>query len=57
MGKIIADRGELNVLEVKKFFERHVIKLVLTKDYNPIGNAKSEHGHHPIQKIYCAKKG
>ncbi|GGS27715.1 hypothetical protein GCM10010252_77810 [Streptomyces aureoverticillatus] len=50
VGKITADRGELNAQEVRKFFERCGVKLSLITAYNPEGNVKSERGHLPIVK-------
>ena len=50
VGKITADRGELDVREAKEFFLRMGIKLGLTTTYNPKGNGKSERGHLPIAK-------
>lgn len=50
VGKITADRGELDAGEAKEFFLRMGIKLGLTTAYNPEGNGKSERGHPPIVK-------
>lgn len=50
VGKITADRGELDAREAREFFERMGIKLALTTAYNPEGNGKSERGHAPIVK-------
>ncbi|KAL3695519.1 hypothetical protein R1sor_009595 [Riccia sorocarpa] len=50
VGKITADRGELDTHEAKEFFQRYGVKLSLTTAYNPEGNAKSERGHPPIVK-------
>ena len=45
VGKIVADRGELDVEEVKELFERLGVKLSLTTAYNPKANGKVERGH------------
>ena len=50
IGKITADRGELDADEAREFFSRIGIKLALTCAYNPEGNGKSERGHPPIIK-------
>ena len=50
VGKITADRGELDAAEAREFFSRLGIKLSLTTAYNPEGNGKSERGHPPIIK-------
>ncbi|GGV52721.1 hypothetical protein GCM10010495_82100 [Kitasatospora herbaricolor] len=50
VGKIIADCGELNAQEVRKFFERCGVKLLLITVYNPEGNVKRERGYLPIVK-------
>ena len=50
VGKITADRGELDAKEAREFFDRMGIKLALTMAYNPEGNGKSERGHAPIVK-------
>ena len=50
VGKITADRGELDAKEAREFFSRLGIKLSLTTAYNPEGNGKSERGHPPIIK-------
>ena len=50
IGKITADRGELDADEAREFFSRLGIKLALTTAYNPEGNGKSERGHQPIVK-------
>ena len=47
VGKITADRGELDAEEAREFFSRIGIKLALTCAYNPEGNGKSERGHPP----------
>ena len=50
VGKIIADRGELDSDEAKEFFSRIGVKLSLTTAYNPEANGKVERGHSPIVK-------
>jgi hypothetical protein len=50
VGKIIADRGELDANEAKEFFSRMGVKLSLTTAYNPEANGKVERGHGPIVK-------
>ena len=50
VGKIIADRGELDSEEAKAFFSRIGVKLSLTTAYNPEANGKIERGHSPIVK-------
>ncbi|KAL3676828.1 hypothetical protein R1sor_026776 [Riccia sorocarpa] len=50
VGRITADRGELDTYEAKEFFQGYGVKLSLTTAYNPEGNAKSERGHPPIVK-------
>ena len=50
MGKITADRGELDAKAAREFFGNLGIKLALTSAYNPEGNGKSERGHAPIVK-------
>jgi hypothetical protein len=48
IGRIRADRGELNADEAKIFFRRYGIELKLTTAMNPQANGKSERGHPPI---------
>ena len=48
IGRMRADRGELDAAEARSFFERHGVKLRLTTAYNPEANGKSERGHPPI---------
>ena len=48
VGKIVANRGELNAHEATKLFERLGVKVSLTTPYNPEANGKIEHGHGPI---------
>jgi hypothetical protein len=43
-----ADRGELDVVEARNFFERHGVRLRLIIAYNPEANGKSKRGHPPI---------
>ena len=50
IGKIVADRGELNSEEAKQFFTKLGIQLSLTTAYNPEANGKAERGHSPIVK-------
>ena len=50
VGKIVADRGELNAHEATELFERLGVKLSLTTAYNPEANGKIERGHGPIVK-------
>ena len=50
IGKIVADRGELDANEAREFFSRMGIKLSLTTTYNPEANGKVERGHGPIVK-------
>ena len=50
VGKIIADRGELDAQEIEELFDRLGVKLSLTTAYNPEANKKLEHGHGPIVK-------
>jgi hypothetical protein len=48
VGKIIADRGELDSQEARDFFSHLGIKLSLTTTYNLEANGKVEQGHSPI---------
>lgn len=48
IGRMRADRGELDAEEARQFFDRHGVKLRLTTAYNPEANGKSERGHPPI---------
>ena len=50
VGKIIADRGELDAQEAKELFNRLGVKLSFTMAYNPEANGKVERGHGPIVK-------
>ena len=42
LGKIVADRGDLDAEEAEDLFDRLGIKLSLTKAYNPESNGKIE---------------
>jgi hypothetical protein len=55
VGKIVADRGELDANETKECFARMGIKLSLTTAYNPEANEKVERGHSPIVKANLVK--
>ena len=48
IGRMRADRGELDAAEAREFFKRYGVKLRLTTAYNPEANGKSERGHPPI---------
>jgi hypothetical protein len=50
IGKIVADRGELDAQEAEELFDRLRVKLSLTTAYNPEANGKVERGHGPIVK-------
>ena len=50
VGKIVADRGELDAEEAEELFDRLGVKLSLTTAYNPEANGKIERGHGPIVK-------
>jgi hypothetical protein len=50
VGKIVADRGELDAQEAEELFSRLGVKLSLTTAYNPEANWKVERGHGPIVK-------
>ena len=50
VGKIVADRGELDAKEAEELFDRLGVKLSLTTAYNPEANGKVERGHGPIIK-------
>jgi hypothetical protein len=50
IGKIVADRDELDANEAKEFFLRMGIKLSLTVAYNTEANGKVERRHSPIVK-------
>ena len=59
LGKIVADRGELDTNEAKEFYSRIGVKLSLTMSYNPEANGKVERGQGPIVKALvksCAGK-
>lgn len=48
IGRMRADRGELDAAEAREFFNRYGVHLKLTTSYNPEANGKSERGHPPI---------
>ena len=50
VGKIVADRGELDAREAMDLFEGLRVKLFLTTAYNPEANGKIKQGHGPIVK-------
>ena len=50
VGKIVADRGELDAPEAEELFDRIGVKLSLSMAYNPEANGKVEHGHGHIMK-------
>ena len=50
VGKIIADREELDAQEAEELFDRLGVKLSLTTAYNPEANGKVERRHKPIIK-------
>ena len=50
VGKIVADRGEMDGEEAEELFDRLGVKLSLTTAYNPEANGKVERGHGPIIK-------
>ena len=50
MGKIVADRGDLDAQEAEELFDRLGVKLSLTKAYNPEAIGKVERGHGTIVK-------
>jgi hypothetical protein len=50
IGKIMADRGELDAQEAEELFDRIGVKLSLTTAYNLEANWKVERGHGPIVK-------
>jgi hypothetical protein len=50
VGKIVADRGELDAQEAEELFDRLGVKLSLTTAYNLEANWKVERGHGPIVK-------
>ena len=50
VGKIVADRGELDAEKAEELFDRLGVKLSLTIAYNPEANGKVERGHGPIVK-------
>jgi hypothetical protein len=50
VGKIVADRGELDAQEAEELFDRLGVELSLTTTYNPEANGKVQCGHGPIIK-------
>ena len=48
IGKIVADRGDLDTYEAHIIFRNFGIKLSLTTSYNPEANRKVERGHSSI---------
>ena len=50
VGKIVADRGELDAQEAEELFDRLGVKLSLATVYNLEANGKVERGHRPIVK-------
>ncbi|KAL3695983.1 hypothetical protein R1sor_010059 [Riccia sorocarpa] len=48
IGRLRADRRELDAEEAQVFFSRYGVKLKLTTSYNLEGNGKSERGHPPV---------
>ena len=58
IGRMRADRGELDAKEAREFFTRYGVQLKLTTSYNPEANGKSERGHPPIiQALVKACRG
>ena len=45
IGQMRADRGELDVVEARNFFQRYGVKLKLTIAYNLEANGKSKRDH------------
>ena len=50
VGKIVADRGELDAEEAEELFDRLGVKLSRTTAYNPEANGKIKWGHGAIIK-------
>ena len=50
LGKIVADRGELDTNDAKEFYSRIGVKLSLTMAYKSKANGKVERGHGPFVK-------
>ncbi len=48
IGRMRADRGELDAIEATEFFNRYGVQLRLPTAYNPEANGKIERGHPPI---------
>ena len=57
VGKIVADRSELDANESKEFFSRIGVKLSLTTTYNLETNGTLEQGHKPIVKALVKSCG
>ena len=53
VGKIMADRGELDAEEAEELFDRLGVKLSLTTAYNPEANGKVERG---VVKIFVRRR-
>ena len=45
IGRMKADRGELDAIEARSFFKRHGVRLRLTIACNPKANGKNERRH------------
>ena len=52
VGKIVANRGELDAQEAEELFDRLGVKISLTTAYNPEANGKVERGNGPIVKAF-----
>jgi hypothetical protein len=50
VGKVVADRGELDSDEARQFFTKFGVRLTLTTAYNLEANGKIERNHGPIVK-------
>ena len=50
VGKIVANRGQLDAQEAGELFDRLGVNLSLTTTYCPETNGKVERGHKPIVK-------
>ena len=51
VGKIVADRGELDARKTMELFERLGVKFSRATAYNPEANGKIELGHGTIVKV------
>ena len=51
IGRMRADRGELDAVKATSIFERYGVRLRLTTAYNPEVNGKSKQGHPPIINV------